>query len=229
MKYIFVSDTVTAEEREMLSAMGDVVVLPRLLSLPAPISSHPDTLFAHIGGRLFTFADYTAGAEMMKSRNINVQTVSSPAGDAYPLDAALNCFEAGGVTFGREKSLAKEIISASAEIEDVRQGYAHCASAVFPCGIISSDDGIIKAASRRGVNTLKIAAGNISLEGYGCGFIGGACAYIGGKAVFFGDLKTHPSGDKIKEFLFLGGIDAVSLSGGVLRDCGSALVIGDEP
>lgn len=225
MKTILVSNQLSKEELKAISAFGKTVILPPLLTLPAPINSHPDTLLARVGGKLFAYSDYEEGIKMLKAAGIQVEKISSVAGGVYPDDAKLNCFEYCGVTFGRKKSLAEEIVSASQSICDVKQGYAHCATAVFDSGIITADEGIRRAAQKRGIRTLKISSEGVLLDGYNCGFIGGACGQIGNTVVFFGDVKTHPDGEKIVEFLSETGLDSVCLSDGALYDRGGIFVI----
>ena len=225
MKKILVSNTLSGEELKALSAFGKIIALPPHTALPSPINSHPDTLFANVGGTLFTYPDYTEGIKLLKAENIPFVTVSCRAGDVYPADAQLNCFEIGNVTFGRRSSLAKEITAAAKEICDVKQGYAHCSTAVFGGGIISADDGICRAAGEKNINLLKISSGSVILEGYNCGFIGGACGQIGNTAVFFGDTASHPDGERIKRFIEAMRLDVVCLSSGALHDRGGITVI----
>ncbi|MBQ9510311.1 MAG: hypothetical protein IJR55_01210 [Clostridia bacterium] len=225
MKKLLVSSQLSKEEADALSHFGKIIRLPPLLSLPSPINSHPDTLIARVGEKLFTYADYTDGAEILKAEGINIEKISSSAGNVYPHDVKLNCFEYNGVLFGRKKSLAEEIISVSGSICDVKQGYAHCATAVFDGGVITADDGIWRAIQKHGINSLKISPDGVLLDGYNCGFIGGACGQIANTAVFFGDVKNHPDGKTIVEFLSGSGLDVVCLSFGKLYDRGGIIVI----
>ena len=225
MKKILVSNTLSAEEIYALSSFGEVFALPSHAALPSPISSHPDTLFALVAGKLFTYPDYSEGVAMLNSLGIPFQTVGVCAGKTYPDDAALNCFEINGTVFGRKKSLAKEITAAAKSVCDVKQGYAHCSTAVFDGGIISADGGICRAAEANGINCLKISPGGVVLDGYNCGFVGGACGQIGNNAVFFGDVTSHPDGEKIIGFAENAGLNVVCLSEGALHDRGGIIVL----
>lgn len=230
MKYIFVSQTTLPYERRALERFGRVAVLPAHQSLPEPISSHPDTLFAVISGTIFTYGDYDAS--FLDELDIKCVKTEAAAGKTYPADAALNCFELSGALFCRKKSLSPQITGFAEQnglcIAGVNQGYAHCASAVLAGGLISSDSGIISQAQTLGIPSLEISRSGVSLDGYACGFIGGACAQIDNTAVFFGDPDSHPDSGMIKEFVSSRGLDVLPLSQGGLRDCGGILIIDNE-
>ena len=54
-----------------------------------------------------------------------------------------------------------------------------------------------------GVDVLVISSGNIVLEGYDYGFIGGASGKLNDESViFFGNIKKHPDYRAIKAFLY---------------------------
>lgn len=209
--------------------MGKVISLPALMSLPSPIASHPDTLAAQIGEKLFIYSDYSAGAELFSSFDIGYEKIAQAAGSTYPLDTRLNCFLCGKTLFCRRESCAPEILcfaeNSGISISDTNQGYAHCAALAVPGGIITADKNIAESAEKRGDNVLNISDGDILLPGYACGFIGGAGGVIGTEVFFFGDPLTHRDGKRITGFISSLGLASVSLFGGELVDFGGILVL----
>ena len=117
---------------------------------------------------------------------------------------------------------ASRYILAGRQIVPVKQGYAACACLkVTENAIVTSDIGIAKAAEQRGVDVLRISAGNIDLPGYDCGFIGGTAFLHEDTLYFAGDLWTHPDGKSIADFCISHGVKTYSLVKGMkLRDLG---------
>lgn len=212
-----------------LSLFGTVVPLPCLPSLPLPISSHPDTLIAQIKDKLFVYNDYTEGNALLSSLGIKAEAVKQCAEKSYPLDASLNCFSLCGSLFCRKKSIAPEVLSFAEKSGltaiNINQGYAKCSSLVFGNNIISADAKVISKAKEKGADTLLITPENIRLDGYGCGFIGGASGCIGNTLVFFGDPSLHPDGKEIKSFAERNGYIIMCLSDETLTDYGGLIIL----
>lgn len=228
MKHVLVSSSLPPSMRKTLGRFGKVSVLKPHPSLPSPIASHPDTLFASVGDGIFTYPDYTDGIALLGSLGVGCSVVSCRAGNVYPLDAQINCFELGGALFCRAKSTANELLAKAGKVADVNQGYAHCSSAVFGDSLITSDIGIYEKARSLSIDALLISPGGVSLDGYGCGFIGGACGQICHSAVFFGDPRLHPDGKRIVDFVNSKGFEVVPLGDGPLADHGSLIFIETE-
>ena len=88
------------------------------------------------------------------------------------------------------------------EIININQGYARCSTLVLNNhSAITADISIKNALEKDGAEVLLIPSGNIKLEGYDYGFIGGASGKISDNTVvFFGNAKSHPYYSSIKEF-----------------------------
>ena len=91
--------------------------------------------------------------------------------------------------------------------------------------IITADRGIHRVAQSAGINSLLIGVGNVSLEPYEYGFIGGASGTLGNTVYFCGDLKEHPDKQKIVEFISACGKECVFLPFERLSDMGSILFV----
>lgn len=183
-----------------LNEIFDIRLLPPSSRLPVPVARHPDMLIADIGGELMVCRYYFEENEEL-FRGAAVTAIDETHGAEYPGDVLLNCFELCGKVYGRETSAAKYIKQKAANFVNVKQGYAHCSALIFGDHAVTADEGIFKALTDNGVDTLKIRPGHIELPGYGCGFIGGASFCFGNTVYFFGSLSTHPDGEMIREFI----------------------------
>ena len=87
------------------------------------------------------------------------------------------------------------------ETVNVNQGYTRCSALVVnDKAVITADKSIEKGMKNNGVEVLLISAGNIVLEGFDYGFIGGASFSDNNTIYFFGDITKHLDYYKIKEF-----------------------------
>lgn len=84
----------------------------------------------------------------------------------------------------------------------VAQGYAKCSCIVVDeNSIITADMGIAKAASSAGLDVLVIKPGQVALDGYPYGFIGGASGKVENTILFNGDVSSHSDYLAIKDFI----------------------------
>ena len=85
---------------------------------------------------------------------------------------------------------------------NINQGYARCSTLVLnEKALITSDLSIEKALKKDGVEVLLISSGNIILDGYDYGFIGGASGKIDeNTVVFLGNVTNHPDYRRIENF-----------------------------
>ena len=229
MKTYLVGEGLPEKYKKTLEKHGRVVVLPRSASVAAPTGTHPDTLIGSVGGTLFVPRGEAALTDVLKGANIDFCVTERPLSGGYPAACALNFFTLGDLFVGRIDTVAPEALaaakSAGLDTVDVRQGYAHCATAVVGGGAITSDEGIFRALSDRGVKTLLIEAGGIELPPYEYGFIGGTSGMIDdGTVFFFGSLDAHPSGGEIRAFCVSRGVDIVE-GEGKLDDAGGFIAL----
>lgn len=188
----------------------DIVRLPPLSSLPAPVASHADLLIFTLGDNLLVRREYltTANEEISKIAGygcMNIVITDSTAGEKYPSDVGFCACTAGKYLICREDVTDPILLSLAAdnglETLNVRQGYAKCSCAVTADGsVITSDKGIAESLRKRGVDVLTISAGNVCLPGYDTGFIGGCCGLCGNVLFFVGDLRSHPDHALIEDF-----------------------------
>jgi len=108
----------------------------------------------------------------------------------------------------------------------VSQGYAKCS--IIPVdkrAIITSDSKIRDIWINRGREGLLVKPGYVKLPGCKTGFIGGASG-VNDRVVFFvGNLKHHPDGDKIRDFIRRRGKGVIELYDGSLYDVGTVMIL----
>ena len=203
------------------------------------VSTHPDTLIFSDG-----FA-YIINEENLQVLPEEIRSRMMPVSDTpyggYPTDTALNAVRVGRYLFARLSSLAPSVRGYAEEngieLVNVNQGYARCSALPLPAvrAAITADPSLAAAMEGKGIEVLRIRPGHIALEGHDYGFIGGAsfvyeprgCCSISDHSryvYFFGQLRRHPDGEAVREFLSRHGYAAVCL-GGELTDYGGAVII----
>lgn len=195
--------------------------------LDTPVASHADMLFCIIGKNIFCYGDYyDQNKERFKEiQNYNIIKVGKKCLPKYPHDVGLNVLVMGKSIFCSIKSVAVEILDFAKlngySVINVKQGYSSCSVLVLDENhAVTADKSMAKAIKSDGKDVLEINAGNITLEGYNYGFIGGASGVCGRKVYFFGSVHSHPDGEKIIKYLSSNGFEAVTVFDEELRDVG---------
>lgn len=213
----------------------NVIVIRAFELLDSAVSSHPDMLFSFIGRDLIVSCGYY---EFQKNTidciadigQFNLMISDYVQKSPYPYDIAYNVLSINNCVIGNMKHVSPDIIK-SAEAQSfnmisVKQGYTACSSAkISDKALITADTGIAEAAASSGCDVLLISAGNIKLDGYDYGFIGGASGLINGALYFSGNIEAHPDYDKIYSFCNKYGVEVISLSDEALHDCGGIVQI----
>ncbi len=212
--------------RDALEQRGVKVITVKESSyLPAPVARHADMLCCHAAENTVVTADAELASQLC-SYGVNAVPADREPGGVYPFDCRFNCLSIGEFAVGKTDALDKALLDVLAQhgkkLIDVRQGYARCSvAAVDERSVITSDRGIAAAMTSCGFEVLLISPGNILLEGYDTGFIGGCCGRLSAdRMLFCGDVMSHPDGGKIVSFLSSRGITAECAGGGTLADFG---------
>ena len=198
--------------------------------LDKSVCCHADMICHHLGENRMVVAN---GEEYLKKELEKFGFETSYSNKCilnfYPNDVILNCARVGNKLIANRSVLDNMVADYcevnSIEIVPVKQGYAKCSTIVVDNGsIITADPSIAHAAVTAGIEVLKITPGNVNLEGYEYGFLGGACGMIGkGKLAFTGNIKGHPDYCKIKAFCDQKKVKLISLRNGQLMDVGGIL------
>ncbi len=215
--------------RDGLSTYGEVISLPKWKGLPEPVSSHPDMLFYPLpNGKILVGRDYYNENRGFFSSlgDVFLLDEKTPSG-SYPFDVLFDCLGVKDTLYGKDGFVSDRIKENYTFFVPVKQGYTRCSTAMLSesCAV-TADLGIAAALKNDGIDVLVIRSGYIELNGYSCGFIGGAGALLSdGVYGFFGDLYTHPDGKTIAKFALEHKIKAVSLSDEPLSDNGGLLIL----
>ena len=202
---------------------------------PSPLRSvtgserfHADMCICHTGGNHFVCdKDNTKLIGKLAGIDAYVEKCEGITA-ANPLLNA--CFLGDNVICNIKKTstqILKKCHESNFRILNVRQSYARCSAAVVSSNaLITSDEGIYSLCKKEMIDCLLIPSGNIQLEGYDYGFIGGCCGLIDKDLlVFTGNIKKHPSYLDIKAFSKNFGVYIESLSDLNLYDIGGILPI----
>ena len=231
------SDTVPHPAEKALCDLGyRTLRLPPHPMLPPPVNSHPDMLLFFSSDAIFCTEDYAKIAqkelmEIARYTAIPIRTVSQAVGNTYPHDVLLNAAPIGRFLICRPDATAKELTEhPDFTVLPVRQGYAKCS--VIPLGkdaLITDDASIASAARRAGLDVLLLPHGDIRLDGYPYGFVGGCASFAPfkkGNTVFWcGSLRTYAHGDAMQAFCKAHHTKLISLGDFPTIDVGTVFLI----
>jgi len=236
MNHIICSHKITDEIEQNLIKLGVTPVKLRGFDKFGkfhPLSCHPDMFCFNLGKSDWIFFDevYKTNKNIIDSLDINVIVTKNPVSCEYPRDVGLNAAIVGNNLICNVKYTDIKIIDhayfTGKNIIDVKQGYTKCSVCIVDeNSIITSDESIEQKAAHNNINVLLIEKGNIDLNGYNYGFIGGCTGLINkNKLAFTGNIKNHPNYREIKDFCINRGVEIISLSAQKLYDYGSLLCI----
>ena len=227
--------TPTADIAKLNELGFEVISMPRADYLATPVSAHPDMLMFMGFGKLFCHnAYYQSNKEIIDqlAQRSGLELVLSDEHTSadYPCDVLFNCVLLGDKLVCNVNTVSKLILerakACSLDVIHTNQGYTKCSVCkVADNAIITSDKSIYKACAAHGVDSLHVSPDAVALDGYSCGFIGGASGNDGENIYFCGDISLHPDGEKIIEFCNAHGKNVISLSSDRLYDVGSILFI----
>ncbi len=213
----------------------EIIYLPRAAYLAEPVSAHPDMLvFMGLGGLFCHKAYYQSNKEiidaLVQGSRLELILSDEKTSSEYPCDVLFNCVLLGDKLLCNKNTVSSLILekakSQALDVIHTNQGYTKCSVCkVDDNAIITSDKSIYKACVSNRIDALLVSPDGVSLDGYNCGFIGGASGCDGKNMYFCGDISLHPDGDKIIEFCEAHGKTVTSLSDKALYDVGSILFI----
>lgn len=222
-------------ERALIKEGFFLLKLPCDVRLGKAVGSHPDTLLFYSDGQIITTAEYAEDALYFftdireYSPSTRLRFTDEKRGAEYPTDCIMNALVIGKRIFGRTDSLSAAIREYAEcqgyELIHTRQGYPACSVLAFGNAAITADEGLALLLEKNGVRVTRISAGGISLPPHQYGFIGGASGVVGDKIYFFGNIDTHPDGERICEAIRREGFTPISLSDGELVDLGGIIAL----
>lgn len=150
---------------------------------------------------------------------------------SYPNNVILNHTVLNNNVICLRKSIPPKLLNIyntnNFRIIDTKQGYSKCSICVVSDNaIITSDSSIYNVCVKNKLDVLKIAKGQIILQGTDYGFIGGCSGKLDKDCLAFtGNIKLHSDYDNIKAFCSNYGVNLLSLSNGNLIDIGSIIPV----
>ena len=203
---------------KLLSSYGRCVRLPSSRFYPEPVGAHPDTLIGKIDAEILVCDKEESVKKALDDIGAKYKISNHTPGEKYPLDCGLNFLTLEEKLIGRLDIISSEAkeyaISRGYELINIKQGYAKCSCLAVRDKIITADEGICRALRPHGIDVIKITSGNIDLNPFEYGFIGGACGMIDDDTImFFGDIRSHPDGDTIERVIRDHSIDIVGFDG----------------
>lgn len=188
-----------------LSKMGhNIVFSDAIKAFPQPEQTHVDMQILKINNDIFMLQECEKLKTLPHKENITI--CKNKAGKKYPKNVLLNFLYFNNKLYGKASAIDPNLygycMKNNIEIININQGYARCSTLVLNNhSAITADISIKNALEKDGAEVLLIPSGNIKLEGYDYGFIGGASGKISDNTVvFFGNAKSHPYYSSIKEF-----------------------------
>lgn len=173
-------------------------------TFPIPEQKHADMQILPINNDIFLINECTVLAEKLPKERLLF--CYKKAGNKYPEDILLNFLYLNNTLYGKLSAIDKNLVDFceenSIKTVNINQGYARCSTLVLnEKAVITSDLSIEKALKKDGVEVLLISSGNIILDGYDYGFIGGASGKIDeNTVVFLGNITNHPDYRRIENF-----------------------------
>ena len=178
---------------ELVSAMHDrgykVIPTKRITCFHQPEQFHADMQVLKIRDRIFT-----------------LDTCRRKPSRDYPNNVLLNCLFLGNRLYGKLSAIDETVLDyckeQGIELVNVNQGYTRCSTLVVnDNAVITADSSIEKAMKQNGVEVLRISQGQIRLEGFDYGFIGGCSGRILDTIFFFENIKKHSDYSEINDFI----------------------------
>ena len=176
------------------------------LSVDKPIINHADIVVHHAGGKNIIIDKLQHELyKILKSIGMTVIKTDRAVACPYPQDCILNCLKINDALFCKENIIDNTIANAynDYKIANVNQGYCKCSTLLLnDRSFITDDISIYNKGKELSFNCILISKGDIKLNGYDYGFIGGASAKISNdEIVFFGDITKHKDFTLIDSFI----------------------------
>ena len=228
MTYILVAENFPEEAAEKLKSYGKVVRTRANKNLLRGLDTHPDILVHPLpSGEIVVDRD---NFEYYKKIFPDKKILPSHSilSKEYPKDVPQNAFTFKNYFIHKLKFTDKVLLdyykNSGYEMIDIKQGYGKCSSLVTEDFIITSDGGIYESL-RDFIPIYKIKHGEIRLQNFNYGFIGGATGVLGKKIFFTGDFSHHSSHEEILKIIKKYNYEIEILSKDQIEDFGSIYFI----
>lgn len=204
MSTFVMSDKYPCFVKEIKNLGHTVIASDTVNIFPIPEQKHADMQILPINNDILILNECTSLSK--KIQNKQLIFCNKKAGKKYPENILLNFLYLNNTLYGKLSSIDNNLldycIKNNIKTVNVNQGYTRCSTLVLNNNAaVTSDSSIERALKNNGVEVLLISHGNIILDGYDYGFIGGASEKIDeNTVVFFGNITSHPDYKKIESF-----------------------------
>lgn len=229
MKYVIVAENFPEDSAEKLKAYGEVVRTRANKNLLKGLDTHTDILVHPLpSGELVVDRDnFEYYKKIFPDKKI--LRSHSKLSKKYPKDVPLNAFTFKNYFIHNLKFTDKVLLdyykNSGYEMINIKQGYGKCSSLVTEDFIITSDGGIYESL-KDFIPIYKINYGEIRLQNFNYGFVGGASGVLGKKIFFTGDFSHHSSYEEILKIIKKYDYEIEILSKDPIEDYGSIFFIG---
>lgn len=228
MTYVLVAENFPEESAEKLKKYGEVVMTKANTRVLRGLDTHPDILVHPLpSGDLVVDRDnFDYYKEIFGDKKVIPSHLSLSA--KYPSDIQLNAFAFKKIFIHNLKHTDQVILdyykNRGYELVNIKQGYAKCSCLVTNDFVITSDGGIYESL-RDLIPIYKIDHGQIKLQNFNYGFIGGATGVLGKKIFFTGDFSHHSSHEEILKIINKYNYEIEILSKDPIEDYGTIFFI----
>ncbi len=204
MSTFIMSDIYSDFVSEIENLGHNVIQTDNIKIFHLPEQKHADMQVLQINNEIFILNECITLQHNLKNKSLHL--CNKNAGKSYPQNILLNFLYLNHTLYGKMSAIDDNLLNYcqlnNIKTVNVNQGYARCSVFVVnDNAVITSDISLKKALEKNGVDVLLISSGNIVLDGFDYGFIGGASGKIDDDTiVFFGNVKNHPDYNSIKNF-----------------------------
>lgn len=220
-----------SEIKKLKSLDLSVIKIPKCNSLYDAISSHVDIQLNILDNSKIIIQKDIPNSFKDELKNLNISFLESEysLGYKYPENIFLNALILKDYFIHNLRYTDPVLLSSQShkKIIDIKQGYSKCSCLpISDKALITNDLGVYNSLTPYGFDILYLPHGDIILDGFDYGFIGGCGGLITDDSIaFFGNLDKYIHGDKIKVFLKKYNVKPIYLSDSKLYDRGSLFVL----
>ena len=228
MKYVIVAENFPEKSLKILKEYGKIARTKSNKNLMKGLDTHTDILVHPIpsGELVVDRENFEYYKKIFPDKKILPS--HSKLSKKYPKDVPLNAFTFKNYFIHNLKFTDKVLLdyykNSGYQMIDIKQGYAKCSCLVTNDFIITSDGGIYESL-RDFIPIYKINHGEIRLQNFNYGFIGGASGVLGKKIFFTGDFSHHSSYEEILKIIKKYDYEIEILSDETIEDFGSIYFI----
>lgn len=228
MKYVIVAENFPEKSLKILKEYGKIARTKSNKNLMKGLDTHTDILVHPLpsGELVVDRENFEYYKKIFPDKNIIPS--HSILSKKYPKDVSLNAFTFKNYFIHNLKFTDKVLLdyykNSGYQMINIKQGYAKCSCLVTNDFIITSDGGIYESL-RDFIPIYKIKHGEIRLQNFNYGFIGGASGALGKKIFFTGDFSHHSSHEEILKIIKKYDYEIEILSDETIEDFGSIYFI----